>query len=94
MISDRQKIAMSQIDMLRYRGCFLCLWMFRRFLSIFFVVGWSLERLFFNNFFFSDKKNGDPEKIKTDVDDNTRSAVSYFGFEPEVWHPWWYITSL
>ena len=57
------------------------------------LCGW-MERLFFNNFFFSDKKNGDPEKIKTDVDDNTRSAVSYFGFEPEVWHPWWYITSL
>ena len=21
------------------------------------------------------------------------STVSHFGFEPEVWHPWWYITS-
>ena len=30
------------------------------------------------------KKNGDPEK---------NPNYKYFGFEPEVWHPWWYITS-
>ena len=29
-------------------------------------------------------KNEDPEK---------NSNYKYFGFEPEVWHPWWYITS-
>ena len=56
MMSDRQKIAIVKIDMLRYRGCFLCFWMVRRFLSIF-LWFFGLVGLETNGFQFLEKKN-------------------------------------